>query len=61
MLHDKLAPKDDTDPPEGRSGMVLRIDAGTGCQYLSNGGLFGRSALTPRVDADGVHMCGVRR
>ena len=26
---------DDTDPPAGRSGMALLIDAGTGCHYLA--------------------------
>lgn len=42
--------KDDTDPPTGRSGLILLTDAKTGCQYLSRGG------LTPRLDASGKHM-----
>lgn len=47
--------RDDTDAPDERSGLELRTDFGTGCQYLeaSSGG------LTPRLDADGNHMgCG---
>lgn len=30
-------PKDDTDPPDGRSGLVIYTDHLTGCQYLSTG------------------------
>ena len=48
------ASKDDTDPPDGRSGMVLYTDHKTGCQYLSRP-LFG--ALTPRLDASGKQVC----
>ncbi len=44
--------KDSTDPPRGRSGMEIKIDALTGCQYLSYSG------LTPRLDANGNQMCG---
>lgn len=47
----KHSPMDDTDPPDGRSGMNLHTDAMTGCQYLSRG------SLTPRLDADGKHIC----
>lgn len=44
--------KDDTDPPGGISGMDLRQDNATGCQYLSR-----PNALTPRIAADGkTHM-----
>lgn len=45
--------KDDTDPPEGRSGLAPRVDYKTGCQYLesSSGG------LTPRMQKDGTHLC----
>lgn len=51
------SPRDATDPPHGkRSGMLLRTDYGTGCQYLAEP--FG--GITPRVDADGRHM-GCRR
>jgi hypothetical protein len=48
--------RDDTDPPEGVSGMDLHIDARTGCHYLSrrSGG------LTPRLQADGTHLCEAR-
>lgn len=52
-----FTPKDDTDPPDGRSGMVLRTDALTGCQYLANPGILGHSALTPRLDEHGNHVC----
>lgn len=52
-----LTPKDDTDPPNGRSGMVLRTDALTGCQYLATPGILGHSALTPRLDEYGNHVC----
>lgn len=47
------SPRDATDPPSGaRSGMLLRTDHATGCQYLAEP--FG--GITPRVDADGRHM-----
>lgn len=47
------SPRDDTDPPEGRSGMALFIDNRTGCHYLGNplGG------ITPRLDGKGRHIC----
>lgn len=45
-------PKDDTDPPEGRSGLALHTDALTGCQYLAKP--FG--GITPRVDGKGRHL-----
>lgn len=37
-----------------RSGLTLYIDYGTGCHYLKQG-FFG--GLTPRLDADGNHIC----
>lgn len=45
---------DDTDDHDRgiRSGMVLRTDHGTGCQYL--GRAF--AELTPRLDGDGNHV-----
>ena len=44
--------RDDTDG-ESRSGLRLRTDARTGCQYLesTSGG------LTPRLDRGGQHIC----
>lgn len=41
---------------EHRSGLGLRTDHGTGCQYLVTpwGG------ITPRLDRQGQHMCGAR-
>jgi hypothetical protein len=50
---DKLNPKDDTDPPDGRSGMSLHTDALTGCQYLA----VPFSGMTPRLDGSGRHVC----
>lgn len=47
-----LTPHDDTDPPDGRSGMTLLTDHGTGCQYLYRSG-----AITPRMNNDGRQMC----
>ena len=50
---------DDTDDVENRirSGMVLYIDHGTGCQYLSTRSLFTVGTLIPRVDSRGKHVC----
>lgn len=43
---------DDSDPPGGGvSGMYVRTDAKTGCQYLSENG------LTPRLDRNGRQIC----
>lgn len=44
--------RDDTDPPNGHSGMSLHTDALTGCQYLGKA----RGGLTPRVDGKGKHV-----
>lgn len=43
--------RDDTDPPDGRSGMLLLTDHKTGCQYLYRG------SLTPRMDEHGKQIC----
>lgn len=47
-----LRPHDATDPVDGRSGMELLRDAGTGCEYLAApvGG------LSPRMSSTGEHM-----
>lgn len=45
--------RDDTDPPEGRSGMALYIDHRTGCHYVANP----MGGITPRLDAMGRHVC----
>lgn len=50
---------DDTDPPGGRSGLVLLTDHGTGCQYLKAPGYW-NGALSPRLGADGKPICGRR-
>lgn len=44
---------DDTDSASERSGLGLRTDHGTGCQWLES--RFG--GLAPRVDATGRHIC----
>ena len=46
-------PKDDTDPPDGRSGLTLHIDYRTGCHYISR--LL--SQPIPRLDREGNHIC----
>jgi len=50
LLH---MPADDTDSPVARSGLGLRVDDATGCQYLES--RFG--GLTPRLAADDKHIC----
>ncbi len=44
--------KDDTDPKWGRSGMAIKVDHLTGCEYLS-----GVGGLTPRLDVEGSQIC----
>jgi len=44
---------DDTDPPNGRSDLIVFTDHRTGCQYLSSK----RGGLTPRFDSNGKHIC----
>lgn len=46
--------KDDTDPPNGRSGLTLYTDNLTGCQYLA---IHYNSGLTPRMGKDGKQVC----
>ena len=50
-----------TDPTEkdrwDRSGMNHYIDYGTGCEYLSGSGFFGKSVLIKRLDSNGKHIC----
>lgn len=41
--------KDNSDPPDGRSGLTIYTDALTGCEYLSV--MLG--GITPRLDGDG--------
>lgn len=59
FLASMFTPYDSTDDAENseRSGMRLYIDHGTGCQYLSGGGLFGPIGITPRLDSDGDQVC----
>lgn len=51
-------PHDNSDPPNGRSGLSIYTDNLTGCQYLRVGIL---SALTPRLDSEGKPVCAVRK
>lgn len=50
-----LPDRDDTDPPNKRSGLKLLIDHKTGCHYLVHKG-----GLTPRLDSDGKQICDKR-
>lgn len=45
--------RDSTDTPNKRSGMTIRYDAMTGCQYLESS----RGGLTPRLDKAGKMIC----
>jgi hypothetical protein len=45
-------PRDDTDPPGGRSNLRPLTDHKTGLQYLATVG----GGITPRLDLDGKHM-----
>lgn len=47
-----LAPYDDSDTADARSGLSIHRDALTGCEYLSRWG-----SLTPRLDRSGKHVC----
>lgn len=55
LFQDIFFEYDDTDDKfnEIRSGMMLRIDYGTGCQYLES--TWGH--LEPRKDKNGNHIC----
>ena len=44
---------DETDGAGARSQMALRVDHGTGCQYLESS----RGSLTPRMGRDGKQVC----
>ena len=48
-----LAPKDDSDSPTARSGMLVLTDHLTGCQYLTTS----RGGITPRWTRDGEQVC----
>ncbi len=52
QILDNFTPHDDTDPQNGRSGMSLFVDYGTGCEYL---GLFWPTV--PRMASDGKQVC----
>lgn len=49
-----VAPYDDSDPPGGRSNLMIYTDHLTGCQYLSAGL---HNALFPRLDTNGKQIC----
>lgn len=46
--------RDDSDPPEGRSDLIVYTDHLTGCQYLRSSSY---SGITPRLAADGKQIC----
>lgn len=50
---DRYGPRDSTDTAAERSGMTLRTDALTGCQYLESR----TGYLTPRLDSDKMIVC----
>jgi hypothetical protein len=50
----KYSAHDDTDPPDGRSGLALYRDALTGCEYVGHPWPGG---ITPRLRADGSQVC----
>ncbi len=49
--------KDDSDPPNGISGLTVYTDNATGCQYISSNG----NPMMPRIDSDGVTHRGCRK
>ena len=51
----KPAPKpyDSTDSPPMRSGLHVKVDALTGCQYLTTS----LGGVTPRLSENGKHLC----
>jgi hypothetical protein len=52
-LHGYFKDKDDTDPENGRSGLMLFTDAKTGCQYVGNPA----GGIIPRMNEEG-HIGG---
>lgn len=60
LITSATASATDTDlSKDVRSGLVLRTDYGTGCQYV---GSPGGGAITPRLGPDGKPICvGARR
>ena len=54
VIYSSSSPKDSTDPIDGRSGLEIKVDAMTGCQYLTTP----KGGLTPRLDANGKQICG---
>lgn len=49
-------PRDDSDPPGGRSGFSVYRDNLTGCEYIGWDTLWGK-AITPRMGVDGRQVC----
>lgn len=57
------ADRDDSDPPDGRSGFTVFTDNLNGCQYIGWAPspllfVFG-AAITPRLGRDGRQVCRV--
>lgn len=58
LVFNYFHPTDPTDLSRWeRSGMNHYIDHGTGCEYLSGSGFFGKEVLVKRLDAEGKHVC----
>ena len=51
---DNCSNRDDSDAPHARSGLVPRVDAKTGCEYLTTPLGLG---ITPRLKPDGKQVC----
>jgi hypothetical protein len=51
VLH--FLPRDDSDTPTKFSGMTIRTDALTGCEYLESGS----GSLTARLNSSGEQIC----
>ena len=54
LIADKIWPNDfdDSDAPPHRSGLRIKTDALTGCQYLLT-----INSITPRMDKTGKQVC----
>lgn len=56
------AQHDDSDPPGGRSGLIVYTDHLNGCQYLARPDYAGLGQpLTPRQGPDGKQVCNDQR
>lgn len=49
--------RDDSDPPNGHSQLIVRRDHLTGCEYLETS----QGGIAPRLDLKGRHICRVNQ